>query len=115
MQEKSVGSPATAKNVISVGASMSNNAAYEGTGCSPPFFDKNKHLFNENDMAYFSSIGPTGNMIIDSLFSSSCFEVAIIYGHQYELQMMVASNLMLWRLVSVSGLRITVAAHVRNQ
>lgn len=57
----SVGTPATAKNAISVGATVNSEESWEGFQESEMFyseFDGNGYS-GEEDMAYFSSIGPT--------------------------------------------------------
>ena len=73
LQSKSIGSPATAKSVISVGASMSNNEAYDTTGYKPPFYDNNREIFNQDDLAFFSSIGPTGMTSIHHISEEHTF------------------------------------------
>jgi hypothetical protein len=60
MQNNSIGSPATSKSVIAVGASMSNTDSYAANPEKPPYYEMDPERVDEDDMAYFSSIGPTG-------------------------------------------------------
>ena len=66
MGEHTVGSPATAKNVLAVGSSQSSHANY-AAGCAwscdfPSSADlaREPHHYNEHNVAYFSARGPTG-------------------------------------------------------
>jgi hypothetical protein len=64
MQNNSIGSPATAKSAIAVGASMSNADSYANSEKKPPFYELDPTRVDEDDMAYFSSIGPTGSYFL---------------------------------------------------
>lgn len=52
----SIGSPATNKNGVAVGASLNSESSWESFGV-----DKGTDYFNEQSLAYFSSRGPTSD------------------------------------------------------
>jgi serine protease AprX len=52
----SIGSPATNKNGVAVGASLNSEASWESFGIS-----KGTDYWNEQSLAYFSSRGPTAD------------------------------------------------------
>lgn len=60
-----LGAPATAKNVITVGATMTTLDSYSMTGLSPAYYSNgNQDQFTTNNVAVFSSRGPTADQRI---------------------------------------------------
>ncbi|SPQ95632.1 subtilisin [Plasmodiophora brassicae] len=62
--QTTVNSPSSAKNVVSVGATMTNADNYAYTGLQPPYYASDPGLFTSNNLAMFSSRGPTPDLRI---------------------------------------------------
>ena len=63
--QMSLGSPSTAKNIITAGATMTDLDSYTLTGLSPAFYASiNQAQFTPNNIAVFSSRGPTADQRI---------------------------------------------------